>query len=77
MVVSELTKEISIIANNVIYRDYLTIAIKKMIDVVHIRENFNLYRQITELPFATKSESKYFPQRNQIISSLLLSFMII
>lgn len=50
---------------------------KKRIDVVRIRENFNLYRKITELPFATKSEPQYFPQKNQIISSLLLSFIAI
>ncbi|WP_232500369.1 DNA-protecting protein DprA [Wolbachia endosymbiont of Onchocerca ochengi] len=77
MVVSELAKEISIAANNLIYRNYLIIAIKKRIDVVRIRENFNLYRKITELPFATKSEPQYFPQKNQIISSLLLSFIVI
>ncbi|QOD37921.1 DNA-processing protein DprA [Candidatus Wolbachia massiliensis] len=86
VVVSGLARGIDTAANGVIYKNHPTIAVTASgIDVVYPRENFDLYKKITEdggliiteLPFATKPKPQYFPQRNRIISGLSLGVTVV
>ncbi|WP_395462781.1 DNA-processing protein DprA [Wolbachia endosymbiont of Cantharis cryptica] len=86
IIVSGLARGIDTAANSVIYKNHPTIAvIASGIDVVYPKENFNLYKKITEngglviteLPFATKPKPQYFPQRNRIISGLSLGVTVV
>ncbi|WP_264374659.1 MULTISPECIES: DNA-processing protein DprA [unclassified Wolbachia] len=86
IVISGLARGIDTAANSVIYKNHPTIAVTASgIDVVYPRENFDLYKRITEngglviteLPFATKPKPQYFPQRNRIISGLSLGVVVI
>ncbi|UIP91710.1 DNA-protecting protein DprA [Wolbachia pipientis] len=78
VIVSGLAKGIDTAANSVIYKNHPTIAVTASgIDVVYPRENLDLYKRITELPFATKPKSQYFPQRNRIISGLSPGVVVI
>jgi DNA processing protein len=78
IIVSGLVRGIDTAANSVIYKNHPTIAvIASGIDVVYPKENFELYKKITEngglaiteLPFGTQPKPQYFPQRNRILFS--------
>ncbi|APR99197.1 DNA-processing protein DprA [Wolbachia endosymbiont of Folsomia candida] len=84
--VSGLAKGIDTAANSVIYKNYPTIAvIASGIDIVYPKENFDLYKKITEngglviteLPFSIQPKPQYFPQRNRIISGVSLGVAVV